>query len=87
MAVLALATPVLMAAAEYSLLYLLLGGGLGGAIAETLMESGVIPRFFLRIGLRNTFSSVVGSQQYLRNVYSLDAAALQGLQCRQAPVR
>ena len=32
MAVLALTTPVLMAAAGYSLLYLLLGGGLGGAI-------------------------------------------------------
>jgi hypothetical protein len=32
MAVLALATPVLMAAAGYSLLYLLMGGGLGGAI-------------------------------------------------------
>jgi hypothetical protein len=32
MAVLALTTPVLMAAAGYSLIYLLLGGGLGGAI-------------------------------------------------------
>jgi hypothetical protein len=32
MAVLALTTPVLIAAAGYSLLYLLLGGGLGGAI-------------------------------------------------------
>lgn len=51
-------------------------GGLGGAIAEALMEAGVFPRFFLRIGLRNTFSSVVGSQQYLRKVYSLDAAAI-----------
>ena len=28
------------------------------------------------MGLRNTFSSVVGSQQYLRKVYSLDAAAI-----------
>jgi hypothetical protein len=32
MSVLALTIPVLMAAAGYSLLYLLLGGGLGGAI-------------------------------------------------------
>ena len=32
MAVLALATPILLAAAGYSLIYLLLGGGLGGAI-------------------------------------------------------
>jgi transketolase len=51
-------------------------GGLGGAIAETLMEAGVFPRFFVRMGLRNTFSSVVGSQQYLRKVYSLDAPAI-----------
>ena len=32
MAVLAFTTPVLLAAAGYSLIYLLLGGGLGGAI-------------------------------------------------------
>lgn len=51
-------------------------GGLGGAIAEALMETGAFPRFFVRMGLRNTFSSVVGSQQYLRKVYSLDAAAI-----------
>jgi transketolase len=51
-------------------------GGLGGAIAETLMEAGVFPRFFIRMGLRNTFSSVVGSQQYLRKVYSLDAPSI-----------
>jgi transketolase len=51
-------------------------GGLGGAIAEALMEAGVSPPFFTRMGLRNTFSSVVGSQQYLRKVYALDAAAI-----------
>ena len=51
-------------------------GGLGGAVAEALLESGVIPRFFLRVGLRAGFSSIVGSQKYLRAVYSLDAAAI-----------
>jgi transketolase len=51
-------------------------GGLGGAIAESLMDAGVFPRFFVRMGLRNTFSSVIGSQQYLRGVYSLDAASI-----------
>lgn len=51
-------------------------GGLGGAIAEALMEAGAIPGFFVRIGLRNTFSSVVGSQTYLRTVYSLDAQSI-----------
>lgn len=53
-----------------------LDGGLGGAIAEVLMEAGVLPSFFVRMGLRNTFSSIVGSQQYLRAVYSLDSAAI-----------
>ena len=53
-----------------------IAGGLGGAIAETLMEAGVFPRFFIRMGLHNTFSSVVGSQQYLRKVYSLDAPSI-----------
>jgi transketolase len=51
-------------------------GGLGGAVAESLMESGVYPGFFARIGLRNTFSSIVGTQQYLREIYSLDADAI-----------
>jgi transketolase len=51
-------------------------GGLGGAIAESLMEAGVFPKLFVRMGLRNTFSSVVGSQKYLRTIYSLDAAAI-----------
>jgi transketolase len=51
-------------------------GGLGGAIAEALMEAGVFPGFFVRMGLRNTFSSVVGTQRYLRKVYNLDAASI-----------
>ena len=51
-------------------------GGLGGAIAEALMEAGAFPGFFVRMGLRNTFSSVIGSQKYLRTVYSLDAASI-----------
>ncbi|MBL8210459.1 MAG: hypothetical protein JNK87_07100 [Bryobacterales bacterium] len=51
-------------------------GGLGGAIAEVLLENGAHPRSFWRIGLRNTFSAVVGSQQHLRRVYSLDASAI-----------
>jgi transketolase len=51
-------------------------GGLGGAIAEVLLEAGAFPRFFLRMGLRNCFSSIVGSQKYLRKAYCLDAAAI-----------
>jgi transketolase len=53
-----------------------LDGGLGGAIAEALMDSGAYPGFLVRMGLRNTFSAVVGSQSYLRQVYSLDVASI-----------
>lgn len=48
-------------------------GGLGGLIAETLLENGVAPKKFRRMGLRNGFSSTVGSQGYLRKRYGLDA--------------
>jgi transketolase len=51
-------------------------GGLGGAIAENLLELGVIPRRFLRVGLRGGFASAVGSQEYLRKAYGLDAPAV-----------
>ena len=48
-------------------------GGLGGAVAEALMEAGVVSGFFYRMGLRNTFSSIVGSQAFLRKQFGLDA--------------
>ena len=51
-------------------------GGLGGAVAENLLEAGAVPRVFHRIGLRAGFSAVVGSQSYLRTVYGMDAAAI-----------
>lgn len=51
-------------------------GGLGGAAAETLLEQGVSPGFFHRIGLREGFSSVVGSQAYLRKRYGIDAESI-----------
>ena len=51
-------------------------GGLGGAVAETLMANGIYPKKFLRIGLEAGFSSIVGSQKYLRQRYGMDAAAI-----------
>jgi transketolase len=51
-------------------------GGLGGAIAETLLERGELPRAFYRLGLRAGFSSIVGSQSYLRASYGLDEHAI-----------
>jgi transketolase len=51
-------------------------GGLGGAVAEVLLEASIRPGFFRRIGLRAGFSSIGGSQEYLRHVYDLDADAI-----------
>ena len=51
-------------------------GGLGGAVAETLLEAGVYPRCFKRIGLDGEFSAIVGTQEYLRAQYGLDAKGI-----------
>jgi transketolase len=51
-------------------------GGLGGAVAELLLESGIVPNVFRRVGLRAGFSSAVGSQQYLRTRYGMDADSI-----------
>jgi transketolase len=50
-------------------------GGLGSAIAENLLERGVIPGFFRRLGLRDGFPGV-GSQEYLRKQYGLNSEAI-----------
>jgi len=51
-------------------------GGLGGAVAEILLESRARPVRFKRIGLPDAFSSEVGDQDYLRRVYGLDPAGI-----------
>ena len=71
MARLARDTPVVITVEEHST-----NGGLGGAVAESLLESGVHPRHFLRIGLDDTYSAIVGSQEYLRKRYGFDSDAI-----------
>jgi len=51
-------------------------GGLGSAVAEVCMDEDCHPRRFVRLGLQQGFSSIVGSQAYLRSRYGLDAAAI-----------
>jgi transketolase len=46
-------------------------GGLGSAVAEVLAESGELHVPFRRLGLPPQLSSHVGSQEYLRGIYSL----------------
>ncbi len=50
-----------------------LSGGLGSAIAEVCMDNNFRPRNFLRIGLKDEYSAIVGSQQFLKNYYNLDS--------------
>jgi transketolase len=51
-------------------------GGLGGAVAELLLEAGGPRIKFKRIGLNGAFSSIVGDQDYLRAQYGLDAVGI-----------
>ncbi len=51
-------------------------GGLGSLVAEHLLESGIIPEKFFRIGLRDGFPTVVGSQEYLRSICKIDSRSI-----------
>ncbi len=48
-------------------------GGLAGSISEACLTSGIIPRFFHRIGLKDEYPTIVGDQMYLRNAYNLNS--------------
>lgn len=54
-----------------------LEGGLGSAVAEACLDHGVWPRRSVRVGLRGGFSSIVGSQEYLRHRYGIDKDAIE----------
>jgi transketolase len=68
-----------------------INGGLGGAVAEACLDHGVSPRGFTRLGVRGGFTSIVGSQDYLRVRYGLDrlaiAAAVESIARRPAGSR
>ena len=49
-----------------------INGGLGGAVAEVCLELETRPRRFLRLGIRDSYTSVVGDQAYLRRVVGID---------------
>ena len=54
-----------------------LSGGFGSAVAETLSERSTNVRL-LRIGLHDTYSTIIGNQKYLRAQFGLDAAGIAG---------
>jgi transketolase len=51
-------------------------GGLGSAVSEVLMQECCFPKKFKMIGLESKFSTIVGSQEYLRSVNKLDVSSL-----------
>ncbi len=50
-------------------------GGFGSAVAEVLAEQITNARL-LRIGLNDTYSTIVGSQKYLRSQFGIDSAGI-----------
>lgn len=51
-------------------------GGLGSAVSEVLNNNGINNKKFQSIGLDAGFSSIVGSQKYLRKQYGLDSNSI-----------
>lgn len=51
-------------------------GGLGGLVAEEILEDGLPVRRFHRVGIRDGYSHNVGTQAYLRKAYGLDSASI-----------
>jgi transketolase len=48
-------------------------GGFGSAVSEVLAEMGGTRAKSLKIGLNDKYSSIVGSQKYLRDIYGMSA--------------
>lgn len=51
-------------------------GGFGSAVAEVLSEIPGSKATLKRLGLNDTYSSIVGSQKYLRDVYGISASKI-----------
>ncbi len=51
-------------------------GGLGGAVAEWLMNANCFPETFKMLGLNDQYTSIVGDQSYLRERSGLDAESI-----------
>ena len=51
-------------------------GGMGSAISEIVLDNNYQPKVFKRIGLKDEYSSIVGSQNYLRSLYKIDSSSI-----------
>jgi transketolase len=52
-------------------------GGLGGAVAEVLMDAGVQPKKFLRLAIPDRYVSLVGSHEWLLDQCGLSARKIE----------
>lgn len=57
-------------------------GGFGSAVAEVLAEIEGKHAYQIKIGLNDTYSSIVGTQNYLREYYHMDASAIEDTICK-----
>jgi transketolase len=64
-------TDALVTLEEHSLI-----GGLGSAVSEILMQESVYPKRFKMMGLESSFSTIVGSQSFLREHNNLDTSSI-----------
>ena len=64
-------TDALVTLEEHSII-----GGLGGAVAEVVLEAAVRPRLFKRIGVADGRLAVVGDRDYLRACAGLDVQSV-----------
>ena len=62
--------PLLVTVEEHTVV-----GGFGSAVAEVVADEG-LPCRVKRIGMPDIYSSIVGTQQYLRGVYGMDDEAI-----------
>jgi len=51
-------------------------GGLGALVLEVLSDANACPKSLVRIGLNGCFSSIVGSQHYLRAAYRVNSSSI-----------
>ncbi len=51
-------------------------GGLGSAVCEVIVDNQLQEKPLIRIGLESGFSTIVGSQKYLRAHYKMDSNAI-----------
>lgn len=51
-------------------------GGLSSAISEVCIDNGSLPKAMIRMGMKDEYSVVVGTQKYLRKHFGLDSDSI-----------